>query len=382
MKQFQRICIALIGAVSVLAVGTLSAHAESIYLGVSGPLTGNSAQYGAQWKKGFDLALDEINADGGINGKKLEYIFEDSQSDPKQAVVIAQKFVADPRIVAELGDFASPASMAATPIYQRAGLLQFGFTNSHPDFTKGGDFTWSNCPTQADVAPFQADYVYALGLKTIAVFYLNTDWGKISLDITAKRLAEHGITIAAQEGYLPDEKDFKAAITRINTKKLDGIMLISYYTDAALIIQQVRSAGITLPVVANSPNHSPKFLELGGAAVEGVYVSSNFSIDDPRTEVQTFVAAFRAKYKEDPDYFATHAYDTMHLLASALRIGGTDRKAVRDALLQLKDVPSVVYGTISFDPVTRRVANPKDVRLMVNGGKFAMWDGKLAITPK
>src|SRR6187549_2212601 len=154
---------------------------EPIYLGVSGPLTGPNAQYGAQWKQGFDLALDEINGGGGIKGRPLAYVFEDTQSDPRQSVAVAQKFVADPKIVAELGDFASPASMAASPIYQRAGLVQFGFTNSHPDFTKGGDYMWSNSISQSDNAPILADYaIKDLGLKKLAVLHLNTDWGRTS----------------------------------------------------------------------------------------------------------------------------------------------------------------------------------------------------------
>src|SRR5580700_8617110 len=154
---------------------------EPILLGVSGPLTGPNAQYGTQWKQGFDLALDEINAAGGIKGRPLAYIFDDSQSDPKQSVAVAQKFVADPRIVVELGDFASPASMAASPIYQRAKLVQFGFTNSHPDFTKGGDYMWSNSVSQADEQPLNATYaIKRLGMKRIAVLNLNTDWGRTS----------------------------------------------------------------------------------------------------------------------------------------------------------------------------------------------------------
>src|SRR5579859_125388 len=136
-----------------------AATGEPIYIGVSGPLTGPNAQYGAQWKKGFDMALDEINTSGGINNRPLAYDFEDSQSDPKQSVIVAQKFVADSRIVVELGDFSSTASMAASSIYQRAGLVQFGFTNSHPDFTKaGGDYTWSNSVTQAQESPALADF--------------------------------------------------------------------------------------------------------------------------------------------------------------------------------------------------------------------------------
>ncbi len=105
---------------------------EPVLIGVTGPLTGQYAQYGVQWKRGFDLALDEINAAGGINGRPLQYVFEDSQSDPRQTVNIARKYVADERIVVEVGDFSSAASMAASPIYQAAGMVQFGFSNSHP----------------------------------------------------------------------------------------------------------------------------------------------------------------------------------------------------------------------------------------------------------
>jgi branched-chain amino acid transport system substrate-binding protein len=174
-----------------------AATGEPIYIGVSGPITGPNAQYGAQWKKGFDLALEEINGSGGINNRPLAYDFEDSQSDPKQSVIIAQKFVADPRIVVELGDFSSTASMAASQIYQRGGLVQFGFTNSHPDFTKaGGDYTWSNSVTQAQESPALADFaITTLGFKKLAVFQLNNDWGVSTNDLFAKRVTELGGTI-------------------------------------------------------------------------------------------------------------------------------------------------------------------------------------------
>src|SRR3982074_2519545 len=143
----------ILAAIIPAGAQTGPAKGDPIYLGVSGPLTGPNAQYGAQWKQGFDLALDEIQAAGGVNGRKLVYAFEASQSDPRQSVAIAQKFVSDPKIVMEMGDFSSPASMAASPIYQRGGLVQFGFTNSHPDFTKGGDFMWSTSGSQAGEEP-------------------------------------------------------------------------------------------------------------------------------------------------------------------------------------------------------------------------------------
>lgn len=370
--------LALLASASPAAAQTATAKGEPIYLGVSGPLTGPNAQYGAQWKQGFDLALDQINGTGGINGRPLTYVFEDSQSDPRQAVAVAQKFVADKRIVAELGDFASPASMAATPIYQRAGLVQFGFTNSHPDFTKGGDYAWSNSVSQADEQPLNASYANRLGLKRIAVLHLNTDWGRTSKDLFVKAVKDLGGEVVAAEGYLPEEKDFRSTLVRVRDAKPDGLMLISYYADAALILRQVKQAGLKLPVVASSSVYSPKLFELGGDAVEGLFTSARFFPEDTRPEVRKFVDSFKAKYGKEPDAFNAYAYDTVILIGQVLREAGTERKAVRDGLAKVKDVPSVIYGKATFDPATRRVSGAKNVDLVVKDSRFVVWDGTSA----
>ena len=350
---------------------------EPIYLGVSGPLTGPNAQYGAQWKQGFDLALDQINGTGGIKGRPLRYIFEDTQSDPKQTVAVAQKFVADKRIVAELGDFASPASMAASPIYQRAGLVQFGFTNSHPAFTKPGDFIWSNSVSQADEQPLNAVYaVKRLGFKRIAVLHLNTDWGRTSKDHFASAAKELGAEIVAAEGYQPEEKDFRSTLVRVRDAKPDGLFLVSYYADAALIARQARQTGVSVPIAASSSIYSPKFIELGAEASEGVFTAARFFPEDPRPEVQGFVSAFKAKFGNEPDAFNAYAYDTVVLFGQVLReTPSLDRVAVRDTLAQVKDVPSVIYGKATFDPQTRRVLGAKSADLVVRNGRFVLWDG-------
>lgn len=371
------LCLVWPGAFAVAAAPS----GEPVLLGVSGPLTGPNAQYGAQWKAGFDLALDEINAAGGVLGRPLAYVFEDSQSDPRQAVGIAQKLVNDRRIVIELGDFSSPASMAATPIYQRAGLVQLGFTNSHPDFTKGGDFAWSPSISQADAQPLLADLaIKTAGLKRIAVLHLNTDWGRTSKDVFVKAAAERGATVVAAEGYQADEKDFRSTLVRIRDARPDGLVLISYYADGALIAGQARTVGLQLPLVASGSVYSPKFLELGGEAVNGVVTNTTFFPDDPHPEVQTFVRQFRSKYNREPDAFNAYAYDAVQIAAAAIRTAGsTDRKAVRDAFYKIKDVPSVVFGKANFDPNTRRVIGVKSVNLIIQNGKWVVWDGKKAV---
>jgi branched-chain amino acid transport system substrate-binding protein len=366
----------------VIALGALSpaaalaqASGEPVTIGVSGPLTGQNAQYGAQWKKGFDLALEEVNAKG-VKGRPLQYVFEDSQADPRQSVAIAQKFVSDPKIVVELGDFSSTASMAASSIYQRAGLVQFGFTNSHPNFTKGGDFMWSNSVSQADEQPRLAKYAADLGFKHVAVLYLNTDWGRSSQAIFTQSAKSLGVDVVASEGYQPDEKDFRSTLVRVRDAQPDAIVLISYYADGALITRQTRSVGLSQPIVASGSVYSPKFIELAGDAGNGVFTESNFFPGDARPEVQAFVTKFKAKYNEEPDDFNAVAYDTIILLAAVIDKYGLDRTAIRDGLAEIKDVPSVIYGKASFDTQTRRVAGARAVYLVVKNGQFVLWDGK------
>ncbi len=363
----------LLAALPLLPSAAMAAG-EPILIGVSGPLTGHYAQYGADWKRGFELALDEANQSGGIGGRAVQIDFQDTQSDPRQAVAIAQRFVSDPRVVMELGDFSSAASMAASPIYQRGRLVQFGFTNSHPDFTRGGDYMWSNAPNQADDMPALADYAIGrLGLKRLAVVYINGDWGKTSKDIFLKAAAERGAVVLASEGYLPSEQDFRSTLVRVRDAGAEALILIAYYPDGAQVMRQARDMGLMQPVVATGSVYSPKFLELGGKAVEGVYTNANFFPEDPREIVQRFVRGFQAKFATEPGSYNARAYDAMVVAIHVMRQFGAERQAIHDGLAQIRDVPSVLFGTMAFDPATRRVSHPGSVDLVVKDGRFVVW---------
>jgi len=381
----ERALAAAFAAFSLFAAAPLgigAQKAQPVVVGVSGPLTGPVAQYGLAWKKGFDLALEEINARGGIRGRPLQYVFSDTQNDPKQTVAVAQKYVADPRIVLATGDFSSTSSMAASAIYQRAGLVQFGFNNSNPAFPSGGDCCWSNSPSDANEAPAHAAFVRDLGLRKVAVFQLNTDWGKTAGDLTVAALEKDGVAVAVREAYLPDERDFRAAILKAAAAGVDGFVFVSYANDAALLVQQIRAQGIRLPIVANGANATADFPRLAGEAAEGVYVAGDFAADDPRPEVRAFVSRWKAKYPgQDIDFFSVHAYDSMKLAAAVLGAaadskGAIGRRAVRDAFAEVKDVPSVLFGKVSFNPATRKVDSFLGARLVISGGALRAWDGR------
>jgi branched-chain amino acid transport system substrate-binding protein len=177
----------LLSFVLVLAlVGGAAAPApaaDPIHIALSAPITGNYAEYGQNFQRSVDLALEWINAAGGVNGRPLAVVVGDSKGDPKEAAALAQKFTSDKRIVASIGDFTSTACMAAQPIYERAGMVQLSPTASHPQFAPGSPFSFGIVGTQAGEGPFMARYaVEKLGKKKIAVLYINNDWGIATKD--------------------------------------------------------------------------------------------------------------------------------------------------------------------------------------------------------
>lgn len=366
--------LALAGAFMAALPALAETSGEPVTIGVSGPLTGPQAQYGELWKQGFDLALTGINAEGGINGHPLVYVFEDSQNDPRQSIAIAQKFISDPKIVVEVGDFSSTASMAASPLYQRGGLVQFGFTNSHPDFTKTGDYMWSSSISQSQEQQMMAEYaVNRLGLKKIAVLHLNTDWGTTAKNIFIEEAGQRGAEVVTAEGYLPDEKDFRATLTRIKAANPDGILLESYYSDGALIVRQIRELGIDLPIVAVGSVYSPDFLAIAGDAANGVHTTAYFTPVSPRPEVQTFIRDFKAQYGKEPNNFNAMAYDTMTILAAVMRQYGTTREEIKSGLGQISGISSVLFPKVSFDPEIRRVIGLEPTELIVKDGAFQLF---------
>lgn len=366
--------LAACGAATTSSGGAGSSGAasrEPVFYGVSGPFSGNNAEYGRIWRKAMTMAVEELNGAGGIKGRQVELIYEDTQSDAKQSVPVAQKFVNDSRILAELGDFASPASMAASPIYQRAGMVQFGFTNSHPDFTKGGDYMFSTTLSQRQDAAFLAETAVAKLGKRQAVLYRNTDWGKTTHGIYVERVKELGGEVVAIENYPEEEKDFRSLLAKVRDTRPEVLALISYYNDGALLMQQARAAGLGgVKVVANGACYSPQFLSLGGEAVNDVVLTAVFFPGNPRPEVQRFVADYRQRNNnETPDSFAAIAYDAVKILAWATERGGFDRGGIRKALAEGTDIPSVIFGPFKFSD-ERRVENARMVPLQVKNGEF------------
>ncbi|MFI9510813.1 ABC transporter substrate-binding protein [Nocardia sp. NPDC052566] len=372
-SRFRIVAGVVVAAATVgLAVGCGdSGKGESgsgpVYFGISGPRTGTSAEYGRLWQQGFDLALDEINAAGGIDGRKVELKWADSQSDPKQTVPIATKFVDDKSIIAELGDFSSPASIAASPIYNRGKLVQYGFTNSAVDFTKGGAYSWSPSITLDVYQERNAEWVKKKA-KKVSVVYLETDWGKQAFQFFEKFAKEKGIEIAYSSPILPDSTDVKPILIKGREANPEAFVHLGYGPDGALVVKQLRDVGFTGPFFGGQ--NTPQFISLAGAAAEGDIVNGVFSPADPDPKIQDFVTKFRAKFNTDPGDFNVYAYDALKVVVQAAKKGGATREGVLNGLETETQFTGIGLGTFAFDQQTRRPNGVTPRELVLKDGKF------------
>ncbi|HHW14859.1 MAG TPA: ABC transporter substrate-binding protein [Firmicutes bacterium] len=360
-------------AVFVLGLAGLPAAAKDdvVRIGLSAPITGNYAEYGQNFQISVQMAADKINAEGGLRGRKVEIVVMDSKGDPREAAVIAQKFVDDPSIVAEIGDFTSTACLAAAPIYERAGLVQLSPTASHPDFAPAGEYMFGIVGTQDAEGPFNVKEIAQkyLHLKSTAVIYINNDWGVVTKDRFVKAAKANGLRITMEQPFMEGEKDFSAILTKLRQSNPDGLHIVAMYTEAALIARQVDKMGWKVKLFAPSSVFSANLIQLGGKAVEGLATNAFFVDTDPNPKVQAYVKEFEKRAHRFPNLHAACAYDSMMLLADAIKKAGFDRKAIRDALAKTKNFQGVT-GPITFTKVGDVVRKYKI--LVVENGQFVI----------
>jgi branched-chain amino acid transport system substrate-binding protein len=363
---------AFIGSLLVASAGTgVWGADQTIHLALTTPLTGDYAEYGNNFKRSVELAIAEINGKGGVLGRKMVLDVGDSKGDPKESAILAQKWTTDPTILAEIGDFTSSCCMAGQPIYNRAGMIQLSPTASHTKFAAGSKWSFSIVGTQQSEQIYAAKYAYdKLKFRRVALLYINNDWGADTQKYFREDFEKHGGQIVATESYFQGEKDFHAALTKLKQAKPEALYLATMYNDGALISQQREKMGWSLPVLGSSSLYSPQLIQLGGPAVENFYLLVSFFAKDPDPRVQSFVNTFQKDFNVVPNFAAALAYDSVFILAEAIkRAGSIERGAVRDALADIKDYQGIA-GSITFTANRDAV---KSFRLVqVHNGDFGL----------
>jgi branched-chain amino acid transport system substrate-binding protein len=329
----------LLGAL-VAAGMVASAHAADLKIGVAEALSGGAAQYGAAIKNGFQLAADEINAAGGINGNKLVLQVEDEQGKKEEAINVFKKLIFQDKVLMVFGPTLSNSAQAADPIAQAGKTVAFGTSNTADGITSIGDYIFRNSVTEADVLPETIKIAAKhAGIKKVAVLYGNDDvFTKSGYDNFKKALDDLKIPVTTTETFAKGDVDFKAQLTKIKASNPDAIVLSALIAEGAPIMVQARQLGINVPFIGGNGMNSVKVFDLAKGSSDGLWVGSPWSIENNTPANTKFIAAYKAKYNVSPDQFAAQAYDAMYIAAGAIKnvkISGNleaDRKALRDAL--------------------------------------------------
>ncbi len=338
---------------AIVAAGAAAFAQETIKIGAFGPLTGDAAANGQSMKEAIDLLVDEVNAAGGVLGKKVQVMYGDDAGKPEQAVSLVKSFITRDQVVAVVGSVSSPASIAAMQVTWQEKVPHITVSATAARMTlQGNPWIFRSAVPDTKLAGDLAEFVHHKfsNVKHVAAINVNDDFGRGGVTAFSNGGKSLGMEVVVDEKYNRGDVDFTAQLTKIRGANPDALLNWSRYTDGALVEKQIKQMGMKLPTFGGDGWATPKFVELGGDAVEGVYYATHFS---PATsanipEGRKLIEKVRAKYHKDPDYVHSEAYDAMRVVLDAIqRTGSLDRQKIRDAMAAT-DLPGT-RGRIRFD---------------------------------
>ena len=343
---------------------------DVIKIGEVGSMTGSEATFGVSTHQGVELAIREINAAGGVRGKKLEVVLVDDQSKPDEAATAVTKLITQNKVSAILGEVASSRSMAMAAIAQDYKVPMISPSSTNPKVTELGDYIFRVC----FIDPFQGEVMskFALNnlkIKRVAILKdIKSDYSTGLSEYFAAAFKKGGGQIVKEESYNSGDIDFKSQLTAIRTQNPEAILVPGYYTEVGLIARQARELGIKAPLLGGDGWDSPKLTEIGGKAMENSYFSNHYSNENQAPHIQAFISNFKQSFGVMPDGLSAMGYDAAMILVDAMkRSKSFNAVDLRDTLANTQSY-SGVTGTITID--AKRNAIKSAVVLKVENGYF------------
>ena len=331
---------------------------DTIKVGGDLEMTGGSASYGASSKNGIELAFKQINAKGGVNGKKLALVVADNKSEATEATNAMQKLVSQDKVVAVIGPNLSSAVIAASAVNTGAKVLDISPMGTNPNVTvdpknsKNKTYNFRTC----FIDPFQGTVMASFASKDLkakkaAIMIDNSsDYAKGLAQFFKENFVKNGGQIVAEEFYLQKDTDFKATLTKIKAANPDLLYIPGYYQEVGMIVKQGREMGLTIPMAGGDGWDSAKLPEIAGKeALNSTYFSSLYSPDDDSKLNKDFVAEYQKAYNAKPDVFAALAYDSALLVAEAIKSANSaDPAKIAEAMAKIKGFNGV-SGSVTFN---------------------------------
>lgn len=322
---------------------------NEIVIGAYLSMTGTTATFGTSTNNGVIMAVEQVNAAGGVLGRQIKLLTEDTQSKPAEAANAATKLITRDKVRALIGEIASTRSLAAAPICQANKIPMISPGSTNPEVTKKGDYIFRVCyidPFQGEVC---AKFAYnSLKVRNVAILKdIKNDYSIGLSDFFVRTFTGLGGTITEEQAYSEGDADFKAQLTSLKAKNPEAIFVPGYYTESALICKQARELGLMVPIFGGDGWDSNELIQIGGDAMNNTYFTNHYAPDDTSVVVQDFVSRYKARFGgETPDAMAVLGYDAANILFDAMKRAKTDDPTtVRDALAATTDFPGVAGKT-------------------------------------
>ncbi|MFZ2948619.1 MAG: ABC transporter substrate-binding protein [Desulfuromonadaceae bacterium] len=350
------------------------AAGDTIKIGFLGALTGDVAMFGKPTLEGMKMAAEELNAAGGVLGKKVEIVEADNRGDKQEGASVTQKLISRDNVVAIVGDPTTGITKVAAPIAQKAQVLLISAGATGPGVVENGDFIFRNTLLDSVAIPACIDYfANELKYKKVAIITSDNNDYSVGFSQTFRDAAKgKGIEIVADEKVKDGDKDFSGQVTNIKAKKPDVIFFSGYYTEAALIMKEARKQGIKANMFGGDGLFSPEFIKLGGSAAEGSMSALGFAPEQASPETAKFIESFKKKFNGAlPGLFDAQGYDGVMMIADAIkRANSADPKVFKTAMATTKNFPGV-SGTITIRANREPIKTPLCL-LAVKDGKFVL----------
>jgi len=358
MKRFtnlitaRTLLIVVLGFLIVFPLGCSKKkpEAKEIRIGAISPFTGEGANYGKAARTAIDLAVDEINKKGGINGRKLVVQYEDDKGNPKDALSAFNKLATVDKVPAILGPFYSTNVLACAPVANRSKTVLLTGTATSDNIRDAGEYVFRVCPSNDEQAKTIAKFVFEnLGLRKSFIIYRNVDYGITLRDKFEKAFKALGGTILGAEAVTPDTSDLRAQLTKAKAVSAELIYAAVHYPEGGALLRQAKELGVSSVIVGTDGGYDPKLLEIAGEAAEGSYwVTIGWGDESSNPNIARFRKAYKEHYEEEPGVYSGLFYDAAHVLAKAL----AEAKAIDGPSLQ-EALSNIVYegptGITKFD---------------------------------
>jgi len=348
--------------------------ADTIKIGFLGALTGDVAMFGKPTLEGMKMAAEDLNAAGGVLGKKIEIVEADNRGDKQEGASVTQKLISRDNVVAIVGDPTTGITKVAAPIAQKAQVVLISAGATGPGVVENGDFIFRNTLLDSVAIPACIDFfANELKYKKVAIITSDNNDYSVGFSQTFRDAAKgKGITVVADEKIKDGDKDFSGQVTNIKAKNPDVIFFSGYYTEGALIMKEARKQGVKANMFGGDGLFSPEFIKLGGSAVGGSMSALGFAPEQATPETAKFIESFSKKFAgQVPGLFDAQGYDGVMMIADAIkRANSADPKVFKTAMAATKNFKGV-SGTITIRANREPIKTPLCL-LAVKDGKFAL----------